>query len=195
MKRFKTIVALLFSMSVMFFFSCSDSSTSSNMDDGNNDMDNMDNSIDPSLREEAPDFNLTSLDGTEYTLSELKGDIVYIFFFGSNCPHCRDNGPITQTEIYQRFFSNSNFVALGLDTWNTSVSEVESFKNVTGITYPLLLNAQQSLVDYYGNTGFYDRSVVIDSEGKIAYMGTGFVNTDVDEVKQVIEQELARVEN
>ncbi|MDX1640429.1 MAG: hypothetical protein R3220_01940, partial [Balneolaceae bacterium] len=109
-------------------------------------------------------------------------------------PHCRDNGPVTETEIHQAFIDNPNFVAVGLDTWNTSASEVDAFKNVTGITYPLLLNARQSLVDYYGNTSSYDRSVVIDAEGNIAYMGTGFVNSDVDKVVEVIEDELAEIE-
>ncbi|HCI71008.1 MAG TPA: hypothetical protein DHV30_10600, partial [Balneola sp.] len=98
------------------------------------------------------DFTLTSLSNEQITLSDLKGKVVYIFFFGSNCPHCRDNGPITETDIYQNFKDEDNFVALGLDTWNTSAGEVNTFKNITGITYPLLLNARQTLVDYYGNS-------------------------------------------
>lgn len=193
MKRLKTLILLLFSVSLMLFFGCSGNSTSSSMDDGKNDMDNMDDTNEPTSREVAPDFTYTSLDGTEHTLSDYEGKVVYIFFFGANCPHCRSNGPVTQSEIYQRFWTNTNFVALGLDTWNTSASEVDAFKNVTGITYPLLLNAQQSLLDYYGDTSSHDRSVVIDPEGKIAYKGTGFVDTDTEKVIDVIKKELAEI--
>ncbi|MEO9886183.1 MAG: redoxin family protein [Balneola sp.] len=141
--------------------------------------------------EKAPDFTLTSLQNEQIKLSELEGKVVYIFFFGANCPHCRDNGPITEDDIYQNFKDNENFVALGLDTWNTSAAEVTNFKNITGITYSLLLNARQSLVDYYGNSSAYDRSVVIDKTGKIAYKGTGFVNSDYEEVNESIENELS----
>ncbi|MCG8372083.1 MAG: peroxiredoxin family protein [Balneolales bacterium] len=138
----------------------------------------------------APDFTLTSLAGETYTLSELEGKVVYIFFYGAECPHCRANGPVTETEIHQTFRSDTNFVALGLDTWNLSTSSNQAFRSVTGITYPLLLNARQTLVDFYGTSSAYDRSVVISSVGNIVYQGTGFVNTDFETVKNRISQEL-----
>jgi cytochrome c-type biogenesis protein len=191
MKQLKQYLILLLSASALVLLSCRGDSTSSN-DFGNNTNNPPE---EPSDRETAPDFTYTSLEGAQYTLSNYFGDVVYIFFYGADCPHCKQNGPVTEDEIYQEFNDNPNFAALGLDTWNLSASANDNFKNVTGITYPLLLNAEQSLIDYYGNTSSYDRSVVIDSNGKIAYMGTGFVNTDVDEVMEVIEEELAKIEN
>lgn len=34
------------------------------------------------LNEPAPDFTLTDLDGNQHTLSDYKGKVVYIFWFG-----------------------------------------------------------------------------------------------------------------
>ena len=147
------------------------------------------NGIDEAVGTVAPNFSYNSLDGQKITLSEFRGKVVYIFFYGAGCPHCRSNGPATET-IHQRFMSNPDFAALGLDTWNLSTSQNISFRSATGITYPLLLNARQSLVDYYGNAGAYDRSVVIDTAGRIAYQGSDFVNTDSDRVISVIQEEL-----
>lgn len=143
--------------------------------------------------ETAPDFTYTSLENEQVTLSGLQGSVVYIFFFGANCPHCRSNGPVTENEIYQKFKDNPDFMAIGLDTWNTSAGSVTNFKNTTGISYTLLLNARQSLIDYYGNTSDYDRSVVIASDGTIAYQGTQFVNKDTEAVTNVIEKELSKL--
>ncbi|MCP9290725.1 redoxin family protein [Gracilimonas sediminicola] len=140
----------------------------------------------------APGFTYTSLDGDEISLADFEGKVVYIFFYGAGCPHCLDNGPITENDIYQPHMEDTGFVALGLDTWNLSRSANQSFKSETGITYTLLLNARQSLEDYYGNTSSYDRSVVISKEGEIAYKGTGFVDTDTDQVIAVIEEELSK---
>jgi|TARA_R110001599_G_scaffold150929_3_gene335376 peroxiredoxin len=142
--------------------------------------------------EPAPDFSYTSLDNEQFTLSEMEGKVVYLFFFGANCPHCRDNGPVTENRIHQAFTDNPNFIAVGLDTWNTSAGSVRNFKSATNITYTLLLNARQSLVDYYGNTSDYDRSVVIAADGTIAYQGTQFVNRDIETVVDLIEEELAK---
>jgi peroxiredoxin len=141
----------------------------------------------------APDFTHSSLDGGEITLSDFRGKVVYLFFYGAGCPHCRSNGPVTETSIYQRFETNSNFAAFGLDTWNLSNSDNQSFRNVTGISYPLLLQARQTLVNYYGNSSAYDRSVVINGEGLIIYQGTGFVNTDADAVVSAIENALSEL--
>lgn len=140
----------------------------------------------------APEFMYNSLGGQELALSDFRGKVVYLFFYGAGCPHCRSNGSVTEN-INQQFVSNSNFVALGLDTWNNSASQNTSFRNTTGITYALLLNARQSLIDYYGNAGAYDRSVVIDANGLIAYKGSDFVNTDSEKVTSVIEQELSKL--
>lgn len=194
MKTVKQYAILISSIVFLLLSGCGGNSTSSMVNEGDNPM-NDPNDPDPEPSgEAAPDFSYTALGGMDFTLSDHKGEVVYIFFFGANCPHCRDNGPVTESKIYQKFLGKANFVAVGLDTWNTSASEVDAFKNVTGITYPLLLNARQSLVDYYGNTSAYDRSVVIDAEGKIAYMGTGFVNSDADKVAEVIEEELGKIE-
>lgn len=155
--------------------------------------DNGPTSFGDKIGESAPDFTYTSLDGESITLSQQNGKVVYLFFFGANCPHCRANGPVTQTQIYQAFDDNPNFIALGLDTWNTSASSVNNFKSVTGITYPLLLNAQKSLIDYYGDSGSYDRSVVIAADGTIAYQGNVFVNQDAEAVINSIQTELAKL--
>ncbi|MEO1022328.1 MAG: redoxin family protein [Bacteroidota bacterium] len=143
--------------------------------------------------ETAPNFTYDVLTGGSFSLLGQRGSVVYIFFFGAGCPHCRQNGPVTESQIYQEFRENENFIAIGIDTWNTSASTVNTFRNITGISYPLLLNGRQSLQDYYGNTTDYDRSVVVDADGNLAYRGTQFVNGDFQAVRSVIEQELAKV--
>lgn len=144
----------------------------------------------------APGFSYNYLGGSpgdRISLSDFSGKVVYIFFYGAACPHCVSNGPVTETEIHQSFKDEPNFVALGLDTWNLSTASNATFRNRTGITYNLLLNAQQTLVDYYGHAGAYDRSVVIGPEGIIRYKGNNFVNTDFAAVKAEIETQINRV--
>ncbi len=149
-----------------------------------------------SVGQDAPEFSLPFLGGGEndrISLEGQEGKVVYIFFYGANCPHCRSNGPVTQTEIFEVFEDDTNFVALGIDTWNANTSSNNSFRNVTGITYPLLLNGRDILVDYYGNSGAYDRSVVVGADGVLRYRGTVFVNNDFEDVQDVVEEELAKV--
>lgn len=113
----------------------------------------------------APDFTVNLVGGGTFTLSEQSGKVVLIFFFGNSCPNCEDSGPSVQG-LYETYKDNSDFVAIGLDTWDNS-SDLESVSNFaasTGITFPLALNANFVKVDYSWN---YDRIVVIDKEGVI----------------------------
>jgi peroxiredoxin len=125
--------------------------------------------------DEAPDFTLSTLGGGEFTLSDYTEKVVFIFFFGYGCPHCNANGPNTQNDIYSVYMDNPDFVAIGVDTWDGTTNGVESFKNSTGITYPLALYGSE-VESLYQTT--YDRIVVVDKEGIIRYKGIANATTD-----------------
>lgn len=147
--------------------------------------------------DEAPGFSLQVLreaEGTKISLSDYPNKVVFIFFYGAGCPHCRSNGGNTETKIHKVFETDSNFVALGIDTWNDPVSTNNSFQQITEITYPLLLNGGSIGTSYFGNALDYDRAVVIDANGKVAYKGNVDVtNAEAEIVKSKIEEELAKI--
>jgi peroxiredoxin len=125
----------------------------------------------------APDFTLSVLGGgASFQLSNEKGKVVFIFLFGFACPHCLANGNNTETGIYNVYKSNSDFVAVGVDTWDGNASGVQNFKSSTGLTYPLCLNGSSVLGTY--NTS-YDRIIVVDKEGIIRYKSVANSTSDV----------------
>jgi peroxiredoxin len=136
--------------------------------------------------DDAPDFTLSNVDGGSFTLSEQLGKVIMIFTFGNTCPHCIANGPNTESGIYQTLKNNSDFVAVGVDTWDGSSGQVQSFRASTGITYPLLLNGSSVQQDY---TTTYDRVIVVDKDGVIQYKSSNNATTAVvAEAKAVIDQ-------
>ena len=126
-----------------------------------------------SVGDPAPDFTLNDINGESFTLSENLGKVVFIFFFGSECPHCLSNGPNTQTDIYEVYMNDTNFVAIGIDTWDRPTSTVISYKNSTSIQYPLL-EMGGDVETAYSTT--YDRIVIVNSNGTIQYKSTTVAN-------------------
>ncbi len=124
----------------------------------------------------APDFSYSTLAGSQFTLSEYRGKVVFIFVFGYACPHCLANGNNTETGIYNIYKSNPDFVAVGVDTWGGNASGVSSFKISTGLSYPLCLKAGAFEMLYVTT---YDRIIVVDREGIIRYKSTAFSTTAV----------------
>lgn len=133
----------------------------------------------------APDFTLDKLDGGSFDLSDNLGKVIFIFTFGNSCSHCIANGPNTETGIYDVYKNDANFVAVGVDAWDGSTGQVQSYQVSTGISYPLLLNGGTMVSDY---STTYDRMIVVDQEGVIRYKGTSNATpTVVAQASAVIE--------
>lgn len=137
----------------------------------------------------APDFELTSLGGTQVKLSDQRDKVVVLFFFGFNCGLCRSAAPGIEQRINAAYATNANFAMFGLDQWNGNAAGVEGFKNTTGVTFPLLLDAAATARDY-GTT--YDRLIVVDQEGNIAYQANMNATNSVSTVVSTVQALLSK---
>jgi len=134
-----------------------------------------------------PDFSYIDTNGETHSLSEYRGKVLFLALIGWGCPFCRAEAPSTETDIWQKYKSDS-FQAIGLDTWNGSLSQATTYVNITRITYPLLINAGNAL-NLFGMT--YDNYLVIDHQGVLRYSsaqngGLG-ERYRLNEIKEVIE--------
>lgn len=133
----------------------------------------------------APAFTLKSLDGSDVSLSNFTNKVVVLFFFGNSCPSCKAVAPSIQSMLVTPFASETNYMVLGLDQWNGTAAAVEGFKTSTSVTFPLLLNASGVASDYKTT---YDRIVVVDKNGDIAFKGSQLASLDIANAKtKVIE--------
>ncbi len=87
-----------------------------------------------------PDLILRSIFkvGT-YNLADQEGKVAFVYLFENGCPFCIASGPTIESSIYQTFKDNPAFIAIGVDTWNSSSNEasVSGFKSKTGTHFPL----------------------------------------------------------
>lgn len=137
----------------------------------------------------APQFTLKSLNNSNVSLSDFKNKVVVLFFFGNNCPSCKAAAPNVESMLVSPFASQNDYMVLGLDQWNGNAASVEAFKTASGVTFPLLLNAASVASDYKTT---YDRIVVIDKAGNIAFKGTQAASSDISAVKTKVTELLAK---
>ena len=135
--------------------------------------------------EAAPGFELTALNGSKIKLSDYENKVLVLFFLGSSCPLCKAAAPSVEKELKEAYAGNTDYVILGLDTWDGNNSAVQSFKDVTKVTFPLLLNASAVAKDYDTT---YDRLVVISKTGNIAHSGTRATTNDISTVKTKVDE-------
>lgn len=122
----------------------------------------------------APNFTLTSTKGEEYTLQDLRGRPVVLNFWATWCPPCRAEVPHFQdaSAIY-----NGQAVILGIDQGEPQ-SVVADFGASFGVTYPLLLDQDNSVNQAYGVAAL-PTTIFLDGDGVVREVYTGIVNKAV----------------
>ena len=118
----------------------------------------------------APDFTMELTDGTQVTLSSLRGKLVMLQFTASWCGVCRKEMPFIESDIWQKHKSDERFALFGIDR-DEPLAKVKAFAKQTGVTYPLGLDPGADIFAKYAerNAGI-TRNVLIDKEGKIVMM-------------------------
>jgi cytochrome c biogenesis protein CcmG/thiol:disulfide interchange protein DsbE len=81
----------------------------------------------------APDFELTTFDGQNYSLQGLRGQVVVVNFWASWCVPCLDEAPVL--EAAWRQYKDQGVVFIGVDYVDTE-TEAKAFLSRFDITYP-----------------------------------------------------------
>jgi cytochrome oxidase Cu insertion factor (SCO1/SenC/PrrC family) len=110
----------------------------------------------------APDFTLTSTEGTRVTLADLAGQPLVINFWASYCPPCRAEMPLLQRRVLA-----SSHVRLVLINEGDSSQGARDFLTATGIQSPSLLDTNLSVGRAYGVVPL-PTTIFVRADGSIA---------------------------
>jgi peroxiredoxin len=123
------------------------------------------------VRDLAIAFTATSTDGQEIVLSELRGQVVLIEFWGSWCTPCRQSMPHIN-ELWEEFHEQG-LVVLAVST-DASASESVQYLEANGFDGLICLweaGKKQTRIKVMYNVEWIPRSIVIDKQGIIRYNG------------------------
>ncbi len=120
------------------------------------------NEVAPRLGYLAPDFTLEDLTGQKVSLSSFRGKPVFLNFWASWCPPCRQEMPELQ-EFHQRYGEQIALVGIN---WGETADTVREFLARMGVTYLNLLDPRGTAFVLYKLTGIPE-SFFIDPEGYV----------------------------
>jgi len=151
------------------------------------------------IKQPAPTFTLTDLDGKAVSLADLKGKVVIIDFWATWCGPCKASFPGMQMAV-NKFKDNPNVKFLFVDCWENGdqdkyIDGVKKFIGDNKYTFHVLVDdkgddgRQSKVVSTYKVDGIPTK-FVIDKNGNIRFKYVGYSGSSdavLSEVSNMIE--------
>jgi peroxiredoxin len=144
--------------------------------------------IKPVRPQQAKDFSVPSPDGKPVKLADHRGKVVFLNFWATWCPPCREEMPAME-RLYQRYRDQGlSVIAISVDA---DAVAVPPFVKKNGLTFPIGLDPKMALADRYGVRAL-PSSFLIDRQGALAALAIGPRAWDTKPAYAVIESLLNR---
>ena len=124
---------------------------------------------------QAPDFELETIDGETVRLSELRGEKILLNFWATWCPPCRAEMPDMQK--YHEEEHEGIILAVNLVETEQGLQQVDDFLQEYGITFRILMDENTEVSSLYSAFAL-PTSYLINREGIIHTKAIGTINYD-----------------
>ena len=121
----------------------------------------------------APAFTLIDLKGTNHSLSDYEGKVLFLNFWATWCPPCRAEIP-DFVEVYNEY-KDKGLEILGISVDQIGVDQVRKFVERYKMSYPVAMATNELLRDYPPPQAI-PTTLVIDGTGKIRHKKVGLMS-------------------
>ena len=137
-----------------------------------------------SVGKPAPDFDTVDLQGNVWSLSKLRGKVVFVNFWATWCAPCREEMPAMQRLYVKMPKDKFEMIAL----FNNDKSDVaKNFVAKLGITFPILSDEFNFAGTKYGLTGLPE-TFIVDKQGVIREKYIGPAEWDSPEFVSMLKK-------
>ena len=140
------------------------------------------------LGKPAPDFTISSTDGTPFRLADCRGKVVLLNFFATWCGPCQMELPHLQA-IWKEFEGDGEFRMLVIGR-EESDQTVKAFKAAHSFTFPMASDPQRSVYGEFASQSI-PRTYVISRDGTVIFQTTGFYEEEIARLKALLHKEIA----
>ncbi len=122
-------------------------------------------------------FSLPTLKGKMINTEDLKGKVLFINFWATWCPSCKEEMPSMQwlyERLNKKYPGKFEMLAVSIDTVDVPVT-VEMYVLDLKLKFPVLLDTDGAIKTKYNTTGVPE-TYIVDQKGKIFKVDIGAVD-------------------
>ncbi|HUU37354.1 MAG TPA: TlpA disulfide reductase family protein [Candidatus Desulfaltia sp.] len=127
----------------------------------------------------APNFKLTDINGKMITLSDYKGKVLFLNFWATWCPPCREEIPDFIEAYAEQKANGLEIVGISLDTKGKEA--VAAFVEKYKINYPVVLETgrnTEKIINDYQPGQYIPTTIIIDKSGRIRHKEVGAIDKE-----------------
>lgn len=141
--------------------------------------------------DKAFDFTLTDREGNEVSLSDYEGKVVFMNFWASWCPPCKEEMPFIQS-TYEKYKESNDVVILTVNitkSEDNGVEDVNKFMKDNNYSFPVLLDVEGEVSVKY-RVANIPTTYIINKEGIISNYIIGPLSQDrmLEYIKAALEE-------
>jgi len=150
----------------------------------------LDDMVQPTLAQGAfaPEWSLKDNKGKSFSLAQYKGKPVLIDFWGTWCVWCVRSFP--QLKSLYETYNSAGVQFVGISCQEPPNADPQAFAKDKGIDYTILLNGDNVAQDY--KVQGFPTLYVLDKEGRVAYIHSGFDENLEETLGGLFQQLLAQ---
>jgi len=138
----------------------------------------------------SPDFELTTIDGSKFSMSESNGKVVLINMFATWCGPCCAELPHIES-IWKEFGEREDFRLLVIGREETDQT-LRKFRSTEKFSFPMASDPDGDVFAMFAKESI-PRTIIVSREGRIVYSQAGYMEKDIEELRSVLSQQLGSV--
>lgn len=134
----------------------------------------------------APDVTFTTIDGKKISMAELKGKVVLVNFWATDCPGCIKEMPQlinTYNQYHQKGFELIS-VAMPYDP----PAQVLNYTKMKNLPFPVMHDGLAEMTNKFGQVNLTPTAFIYDKQGHLLRRTVG--ELDFNALQQLLNKEL-----
>ncbi len=141
-------------------------------------------------KKQAPELTFNTIEGKKITMSSLKGQIVLVNFWATDCPGCIAEMP-KLVETYNTYHAKGlEIIAVAMPT--DPISQVQNYAQKNKLPFPVVHDGDVEITTHFDDVRLTPTTFMIDQQGHL--MGKIIGEMDFTALRSQLDKSLATKE-
>lgn len=141
-----------------------------------------------SQKEQAPDVTFTTIEGKKIAMSSLKGKVVLVNFWATDCPGCIKEMPELINTYKQ--YKNKGFELIAVTMPYDPPAQVLNYTKMKSLPFPVMHDGFGEMQEKFGKVTLVPTTFIYDQKGNLLRHNIGELN--FAQLHQQLDAQLAK---